>query len=184
MSIQPHAVLELDPFEGLDYIPSELRTIDPTKFVSVVNVDPSLDISNPHDFFGLEILLGGLAGVRPFGPQTSERVQARKAFGELVEAGRDKPKLLRDLGRVGFIDLAAKKPVDSVVLAHGIATEKPRGEVVIITPDTLGWPTLRQSLTELLGVDPYRATFERRKPATEKGMKWTIAGGPQQINAA
>jgi hypothetical protein len=32
------------------------------------------------DLFGLEILLGALAGARPFGEQTPTRVQARKDF--------------------------------------------------------------------------------------------------------
>lgn len=180
MSIQPHAATALNPFEGHDYIPEELQTTDPSIFVSVINCAPTLDISKPHDLFGLEILLGVLAGVRPYGLQTDKRRSARSAFSELVRAGQNNPALLRDLGRVGFIDLATQEPEDDTTLADRIAAEQPRGKIVIITQVELGWHGLKQAVTERSGVIPYRATFKRRTPITEKGMSWTVTGDQKE----
>ncbi|QQS19700.1 hypothetical protein IPL85_05545 [Candidatus Saccharibacteria bacterium] len=175
MSIHPNDVETPDPFEGLDYIPKELRTLDkPPVPITVINCDPALNVRDPHDLFGLEILLGGLAGVRPFGVQTEARMHARSEFSSLVARGLINPELLSDLGHVGCTDLSAKKLTDSSDLAAQIAATNPKKAVVIITPDTVVWQPLKQAVKKQVRVAVYRAEYKRRSPPTERGMKWTI----------
>lgn len=177
MSIQPHTVVDLNPFEKLTYIPESLRTVDTSHRVTVINADPGLSPEDPNDLFGLEILLGGLAGVRPFGEQTTERVAARNAFHELVVAGLRDTKELRDLGgRIGFIDAVARDgtPDSSESVIQRVVGEEPQGDILLIAPEDTVWKALAAALRGKANGKVYRASYERRKPPTEKGMKWTI----------
>ncbi len=108
MSIQPHAVIEYDPFEGQAFIPPELRRTDPGHHVTAFNTDPALHPEKEADLFGLELLLGALAGTRPFGEQTSARLQIRKDFHELMAAGLKDVAALQHLGRLSFFDIAPR----------------------------------------------------------------------------
>lgn len=185
MSIQPHAVIEYDPFEGLDFIPPELRTTDLTHHVTVFNIDPALHPQDPADLFGLEILLGALAGARPFGEQTPVRAQTRNSFHELMAAGLRDVNLLRNLGRVGFIDVAPRHANVNADMAEKIVGAKPEGTIVAIISELFGWDVLAKELSARVNNPIYAATYMRRNPPTEKGMAWTItpATGHSSVHA-
>ena len=118
MSIQPHAVIEYDPFEGQSFIPPGLRRTDPGHHVTVFKTNPALHPEKEADLFGLELLLGALAGTRPFGEQTSARVQARNSFHELMAAGLKDVTALQHLGRLSFFDIA---PTEEVGVSQTLA---------------------------------------------------------------
>ncbi len=173
-----------DPFEKLDFIPSELRTTDLQQPVTVLNLDPRLSVfptltdTKAHDRFGLRWLLGALSGAYPFGLQTDERRQKRDTFNDLF-AGAIDPRTARSLGRVGFVDLLYEAEDDTNndpdSVADRIAKEVPVGAIIVIFSDGNAWRAFRYAISEKTNRTPYRASFARRKPATEKGMKWTIS---------
>ena len=175
MSIQPHAVIEYDPFEGQDFIPPELRRTNPEHHVTVFNTDPALHPEKEADLFGLELLLGVLAGARPFGEQTPTRVRARKDFHELMAAGLKDVAALQHLGRLSFFDIAPDEEVGvSQTLAEKIELAEPRGSILAIVACTFAWQALTRELVERVKNPLYIATYKRRNPPTEKGMAWTI----------
>lgn len=175
----------LDPFEKVAFVPLALRTLDPSVTVTVFNHAPEFQPNVPADRFGLAILLGGLAGTRPYGLQTDERVARRIEFDKLVfEADMSQ---LRSLGRLSFVDLAypptpstePEEPHPSQ-LAKIIAEQRlPDSHIVLVVQDTDFWNALRSAVQHETNTAPYRATFKRHQPTTtEKGMKWEIIGGP------
>ena len=161
----------------------------------VISFDPGLDVfsseknRSEHDRFGLRVLLGALAGAHPFGEQTPERVATRTNFDRFF-AGATTPTTMRKLGRVSFIDAADhSSPEDGIPtkepnlddILGTLAREQAQNPLLLIYPFEATWAAVKKSITALYGASPYRLHYERRKPPTEKGMKWTITDGPNPV---
>lgn len=173
-------------YEGWS-LPGYLTDPSPDFNILVPIVDPKIDPSIRHYTTSLLSLLGGLAGVHPYGEQTPEVIETRRDFDTLArEALAGLPNLPpEDVIRIGRVSLAYCPPDSPPALRlsaldTAIATSaqnphdlsfRPANAVVLVATAGKKTPSLDTGVT----APPfYLAAYLPRTPATEGG-DWEIS---------